>query len=68
VADEVQVGELRDRVAERVVERAEGLLAAVEVHDRHAGQRRRQGGRRRLEPVADDDRASGRIAARYAPT
>ena len=36
VADEVEVGELGDRVAERVVEGAERLLAAMEMDDRDA--------------------------------
>ena len=54
--------ELRDRVAEGVVERAEGLLAAVEMDDRDAidGRGERRGGG--LEPVADEHEGVDRVA------
>jgi hypothetical protein len=59
-ADEVQVGQLRDRVTQRVVERPEGLLAAVEMDDRDPEDRRGERGGRRLEPIAgEDDRVHG---------
>ncbi len=54
VADEVEVAELGDRVAQRIVERPERLLAAVEVDDRDAFQGRGERGRGRLEAVADE--------------
>ena len=69
VAHEVEVGELGDRVAERVVERPGGLLAAVEVDDRApAATVAAMRGRRRLEAVADQDEGRGRgvLAARSA--
>ena len=46
-------------VAQLVVERAQRLLAAVEVRDRHALERRRERRRRGLEPVADEQQRVG---------
>ncbi len=46
-------------VAQRVVERAQRLLAAVEVDDRHALERRGERRRRGLEPVADEQQRVG---------
>ena len=57
VADEVEMAELGDRVAEAVVERAERLLAAVEMDDRHPLDGRGDGRGHRLEPVADEHEA-----------
>ena len=57
------MGELRDGVADRVVEGALRLLAAVEMDDRDARERRRHGGGHRLEPVAGEHERVRRIRA-----
>ena len=66
-AHEVQVAQLRDRVAEGVVEGTERLLAAVEVDDRDAIDRGRQRGGGRLEPIADEDERIDRAWPAAAP-
>ena len=57
------MAELRDRVAERVVEGAEGLLATVEMDDRDALQGRGERGGGRLEPVPDQEQRIRRAPA-----
>ena len=59
---EMQVRELGDRVAHRLVGDALGAVAAVDVRDAHAGDRRRTRGGERLDPVAEDDDGVGRDA------
>ncbi len=67
VADEVEVAELGDGVAKRVVEGTERLLAAVEMDDRNALQGRRERGCGRLEPVPDQQQRIRRRPPQRGP-